>query len=112
MGWITVSTAMPVASQPGEVEQGVDQLASQLRTVTDHRQESLALRVELGGVVLEQRLRVAVDGAERRPQIVRYGVAEPLELLVRLRQRLFDAAPFREIAGHLRKPDKFTVCVP
>src|SRR5205814_6415933 len=42
----------------------------------------------------------------------RYGVAEPLELLVRLRQGLFDAAPFREIAGHLRKPDEFTVCVP
>ncbi len=52
-------------------------------------------------MALDQRLCEAVDGTQRRSQVVGYRVAEALELLVRLRQRLFDAAPLREIAGHL-----------
>src|SRR5207237_3192282 len=44
-----------LASQPGEVEQAVNQLAAQLRAVADHRQEPLALIVEPGDVVLPQR---------------------------------------------------------
>src|SRR5881409_4155124 len=55
-------------------------LGGQLRAVADHRQEPLALIVEPGGVVLPQRLRVAVDGAERCSQIMGYRVAEPFEL--------------------------------
>ena len=39
--------------------------------------------VELLAVVLEQRQAEPVEGAQRRPQVVRRGVAEGLELLVR-----------------------------
>src|SRR6267378_7826860 len=90
-----------LASHAREVQERVDQLAAQLGALADHAQEPLALLVELGGVALDQRLCEAVDGAERRPQIVGYRVTEALELLVRLRQRLFDAAPLREITSHL-----------
>src|SRR5438309_3803203 len=41
-----------------------------------------------------------------------YRVAEPFELLVRLRERLVGAAPLGEIAGHLGKPDHCPLGIP
>src|SRR6266516_3201397 len=41
-----------------------------------------------------------------------YRVAEPFELLVRLRERLVGAAPLGEIAGHLGIPDEAALRVP
>src|SRR2546422_551053 len=41
-----------------------------------------------------------------------YRVAEPFELLVRLRERLLGAAPLGEIAGHLGIPDEAALRVP
>src|SRR2546425_1828690 len=62
--------------------------------------------------LFRSRLRVAVDGAERCSQIMGYRVAEPFELLVRLRERLVGAAPLGEIAGHLGIPDEAALRVP
>src|SRR2546429_9784669 len=41
-----------------------------------------------------------------------YRVAEPFELLVRLRERLSGAAPLGEIAGHLGIPNEAALRVP
>src|SRR2546425_1006209 len=41
-----------------------------------------------------------------------YRVAEPFELLVRVRERLVGAAPLGEIAGHLGIPDEAALRVP
>ena len=52
----------------------------------DVAQQDLSVLIELRGVLIEQDLAVAMDRAQRRPQVMRYGVAEVLKFLVRAQQ--------------------------
>src|SRR5258706_1435833 len=73
----------------------VDELTHPLRRGAHAAEVVERLRLEDVSVVLDERLREAVDALERRPQVVRHGVAERRELTVRgleLRGALRDTA--------------------
>ena len=66
----------------GQRQQALDEVAHPLGVAPDVAQQGLAVLVELRGVVIEQDLAVAMDRAQRRPQVMRHGVAEALKFLV------------------------------
>jgi len=61
-------------------------VAHPLRVVPDVAEQGLAVLVELRGMVVEQDLAVAMDRAQRRPQVMRHGVAEALKFGVGAQQ--------------------------
>ena len=70
------------ARETRQLQQIVDQPAHALGRVAHARQMILSGFVEPIAPVLAQRLREAVDAAQRRAQVVRHGIAERLELAV------------------------------
>ena len=77
-----------------EHQEVVDELAHPFGILSDPREERLPVGRQRAAIVLEQRLREAVDGAQRGAQVVRHGVAEALELGVR---RLQPATGFGDL---------------
>ena len=89
------------ASDPGEGEKIVDQIAHLLGRFKEHRHVAAALLVEDRGRVLLQELGIARHVAKRRPQVVRGGISERFQLLV---ARFQLAAPPLEVGIELPDP--------
>src|SRR2546422_4622129 len=84
LAYIGVAPLEAAARYAREVEQVLDQLPHALRGRPDSRQVALCLLRHILREVLQERLAEAVDGTQRRAQVVRHGVAERLELSVRI----------------------------
>ena len=81
-GHVDAALLQVVPSEPREGEEVVDELPHLPGVGADHAEDALAFGIEAVGVVLEQDACIAVDGAQRRPEIVRDGVGEGPERLV------------------------------
>src|SRR5712691_4345641 len=84
LAYIGVAPLEAASRYAREVEQVLDQLPHALRGRPDSRQVALCLLRHILREVLQERLAEAVDGTQRRAQVVRHGVAERLELSVRI----------------------------
>ena len=82
------------AAHLGQPQQVVDQRAHALAGGPHPLQVPVSRGIHHVAVVLEQRLREAVDAAQRRAKIVRYGIGERLQLAV-------DQLQFGRPLGHL-----------
>src|SRR5437773_1971898 len=86
LAYIGVAPLEAASRYAREVEQVLDQLPHALRGGPDSRQVALCLLRHILREVLQERLAEAVDGTQRRAQVVGHGVAERLELSVRIFQ--------------------------
>jgi hypothetical protein len=97
------------AAHARQVEQVVDQAAHALHRSAHPNQIVLRFSLQRRPIVLEQKPAEAVDGPQRRPQVVGHGVRERFELLVgplQLGRALLDAG--LQLAGELTQ---FLLCL-
>src|SRR5258705_2232656 len=104
---------------PGKAQQIIDQSSHRLSGFQDVFQVAISFFVQCGSRLLLQQLSIADDMAKRRAQVMRYGIGERFQLLVRHLQleRVFcqlflgfektflDPAPNRAEAGHSQPPN-------
>src|SRR3989442_4342578 len=89
-----------LAAEPREGEQVVDEPPHLPHVVANDPEEALAIRIEGARMLLREQPGEAVDGPQRRAQVVRHGVAERFQLLVLpLEIGEQGSAGVRELAG-------------
>src|SRR5882724_9116578 len=70
------------ASKPGKLQQIINQGPHAFGVGADHTEVAHSLRIQPRAIVLLQHLREAIDGAQRRSEIMRHRIAEALEFPV------------------------------
>ena len=79
----------PDAAQTGKFQEIVDQLAGLAGRLSDDAQTATDFVVQVRAMVFFDDAHIGVDGAQRRPQIVRDRIRETLQFLVGFRQAGF-----------------------
>ena len=74
-------------AQAGELQQIVDQFARLHGGLLDDAQTALGFGIQMRSMVLFDDADIGVDGAQRRPQVVRDRIGKTLQLIVGVRQR-------------------------
>ena len=110
-GHVDAGLLQVASPQPREREEVVDELPHLPGIRADHAEDALAFGIEVVGVVLEEDARIAVNGAQRRAEVVGDGVREGPECLVRrlelqgaLLQLLLSAFALGRVPAHTRHP--------